>query len=185
MKKLGFLKNNLCLINIFIILILYLKIPPILGNEDLFLKIGIQSIKNKRAPNFSLRDLNGNVVEFKNFKGKLIFLTFWATWCGPCKKEMPSLEALYQQFKYKDFSIVSIALDYEKSSSVKEFIKKNGYTFPVLVDPKNHTVDLFQVKGIPTTILIDKQGMIIGKAMGPREWNKPEVISLINILLEK
>lgn len=155
------------------------------GEDDLFLKIGIQSIKNKKAPNFYLKGLNGEKVELKSFKGKVVFLNFWATWCGPCKEEMPSMEALYKQFKEKDFVFLTISVDYEGGKKVREFIEKHHYTIPVLLDPKCETLDLYEVKGIPTTIIIGKKGIMIGKAIGPRNWKKPEVISFLNLLLEK
>jgi len=154
------------------------------GEDDLFSKIGIQSIKNKKAPNFSLKDLNGKEVDLKNFKGKVVFLNFWATWCGPCKEEMPSMEALCQQFKGKDFTFLTISVDYEGGKPVKEFLEKHRYTFLVLLDPKGESLDLYEVKGIPTTFVIDKKGVMIGKAIGPKNWNKLEVISFINLLLK-
>jgi peroxiredoxin len=154
--------------------------------EELFLKIGIQPIKDDtKAPNFCLEDLKGKKIELKNFKGKVVFLNFWATWCGPCKEEMPSIETLHQQFKEKDFVFLTISVDYEGKKPVKEFIEKQRYTFPVLLDPKCETLDLYKVKGIPTTILIDKNRKMIGKAIGPRNWKSPEAISLLNLLLER
>ncbi|MEW6374685.1 MAG: TlpA disulfide reductase family protein [Thermodesulfobacteriota bacterium] len=156
------------------------------GGDALFLKTGISPIKdNKKAPNFCLENLSGKKVELKQFKGKVIFLNFWATWCGPCKEEMPSMEALYQKFKEKGFVFLTISVDYAGLKPVKEFIEKNRYTFPVLLDPKYEALDLYEVKGIPTTILIDKKGILIGKAIGPRNWRSQEVISLLNLLIEK
>jgi len=154
--------------------------------DDLFSKIKISPIKgDKRAPDFSLKDLNSRKVGLKQFREKIIFLNFWATWCGPCKEEMPSLEVLYQQFKEKNFILLAISVDYEGLKPVQEFINKHHYTFPVLLDPKCETLDLFEVKGIPTTFLIDKKGIMVGKAVGPRDWKSPEVISLINLMLGK
>jgi peroxiredoxin len=156
------------------------------GREELFLKIGIQPIKgDTKAPNFCLEDLKGKKLELRNFKGKVVFLNFWATLCGPCKEEMPSIEALYQRFKEKDFVFLTISVDYEGKKPVKEFIEKQRYTFPVLLDPKCETLDFYKVKGIPTTILIDKNRKMIGKATGPKNWKTPEAISLLNLLLEK
>ena len=139
----------------------------------------------RRAPNISLEDLKGKKVELKSYRGKVIFLNFWATWCGPCKEEMPSMEALYQQYKEKDFVFLTISVDYEGTKPVKEFIEKRRYTFPVLVDQKNETLDLYDVKGIPTTFIIDKQGRMLGKAIGPRNWQSPEITSLLKQLTEK
>jgi peroxiredoxin len=154
--------------------------------EDLFSKIGMIPIKgDKKAPDFSLQDLNGKKIGLNQFKGKVIFINFWATWCGPCKGEMPSMETLHQQFKEKKFVLLAVSVDYEGPKLVKEFINKYQYTFPVLFDPDCKTLDLFEVKGIPTTFLIDKKGKMVGKAIGPRDWKSPEVTSLINLLVQK
>src|SRR4030043_372060 len=156
------------------------------GEDDFYSKIKINPIKgNKKAPDLSLKDLNGKEVEIKQFKGKVIFLNFWATWCGPCKEEMPGMEFLHRQFKEKDFLLLTISVDYEGIRPVQEFINKHQYTFPVLLDPKGETLDLFEVKGIPTTFLIDKKGKMLGKAIGPRDWKSIEVESLLNLLIEK
>jgi peroxiredoxin len=156
------------------------------GEDDFYSKMKINPIKgNRKVPDFSLTDLNGKGVEIKEFKGKVIFLNFWATWCGPCKEEMPSLEILHRQFKEKSFVLLTISVDYEGTKPIQEFINKNQYTFPVLLDPKGETLDLFEVKGIPTTFLIDKKGKMLGKAIGPRDWKSIEVVSLLNLLIEK
>jgi peroxiredoxin len=173
---------------LFVIFIFLLNLPFAAegGQEDLFSKIKISPIKgDKKAPDFSLKDLTGEKVELGQFKGKVIFLNFWATWCSPCKEEMPSMEVLYQQFKEKNFILLTISVDYGGLKPVQEFINTYHYTFPVLLDPKCKTLNLFQVKGIPTTFIIDKKGRIVGKAVGPRDWKSPEVISLINLLIEK
>jgi len=169
-----------------IVLILSLNIQADGREEDLFSKIGITPIKgDKKTPDFSLQDLNGKKFGLNQFKGKVIFLNFWATWCGPCKEEMPGLEVLYQKFKDKKFILLAISVDYEGLQPVQEFINKHHYTFPVLLDPKCEILDLFEVKGIPTTFLIDKKGKMVGKAIGPRDWKSPEAVSLINLLIGK
>lgn len=173
----------LCVI---LILLISLSFTAEGGEDEFYSRIRINPIKgNKKAPDFSLKDLNGKGVEIKQFKGKVIFLNFWATWCGPCKEEMPGMEALHQQLKEKDFVMLTISVDYEGIKPVQEFINKQRYTFPVLLDPKGETLDLFEVKGIPTTFLIDKKGKMIGKAIGPRDWKSIEVESLLNLLIEK
>ncbi len=156
------------------------------GVDDLFSKMRINPIKgSKKAPDFSLKDLAGKKVEIRQFKGKVVFLNFWATWCGPCKEEMPSLEALHQNLKGENFVLLTISVDYEGSKPVDGFINKHRYTFPVLLDPNGETLDLFEIKGIPTTFIIDKNGKVIGRAIGPRDWKRPEVFSLINLLVKK
>ena len=157
------------------------------GAQDaLFSKLDVKPVKGKRTmPNIPLKDLKGQQVDLKALKGRVIFLNFWATWCGPCKEEMPSMQALYQEFKEKGFVFLTISVDYEGLRPVKEFIEKNRYTFPVLIDQKGETLDLFEVNGIPTTFLIDKQGKMIGKVIGPRDWKSPEVISLLSQLMRQ
>jgi len=175
-----------CCLSVILVLLFSFSLTAEGGEGDLFSKIRINPIKgDKKAPDFSLKDLNGKKVGLKQFRGKILFLNFWATWCGPCKEEMPSLEVLHQQFKEKSFVLLTISVDYEGEKPVQEFINKHRYTFPVLLDPKCETLDLFEVKGIPTTFLIDKKGKMIGKAIGPRDWKSPEVVSLLNLLIEK
>ena len=167
---------------LFALLFVLLVSPPAhTEGDELFSKIGIQSMKDKRkAPDCSLEALNGERIQLKALKGKMIFLNFWATWCGPCKAEMPSMEALHQKFKGKDFVFLTVAVDYGGAKRVREFIEKQRYQFPVFVDPAGKTLDLFEINKIPSTLIIDKKGRIIGRAIGPRNWNSPEVVSLLN-----
>jgi cytochrome c biogenesis protein CcmG/thiol:disulfide interchange protein DsbE len=160
--------------------------PPADGGEaDFFQKVGAKQTKVKKtAPNFCLKDLNGQKVELKNFKGKVIFLNFWATWCGPCKEEMSSMESLWQWFKGKEFVLLSISVDYEGVKPVKEYIERQRYTFRVLIDPQCQTLDLYEVKAIPTTLIIDKKGQIVAMAIGPKDWKSSEAILLVDLLIK-
>jgi len=155
-------------------------------NDDPYEKIGIQIVKEKtKAPNFSLKCLDGRDVELKVFNGKLVFINFWATWCGPCKKELPSMEALYREFKDRGFVILAISVDYGGMPIVKEFIANHRYTFPVLLDPKHKTLDLYRIKGIPTTLIIDRKGKWVGRVVGPRNWESGDAKSIISLLLQQ
>jgi peroxiredoxin len=158
---------------------------PAYGEEkDLFSKIGIHAIRDKKkAPDFHLEGLNGQKVQLNALKGKIIILNFWATWCGPCKEEMPSMEALYQHYKERDFVLLTISVDYGGPEPVKKFIEKHHYRFPVLLDPKGKTLDLFEINKIPATLIIDKKGKMIGRVIGPRNWNSPEVFSLVDQMI--
>jgi peroxiredoxin len=175
-------------LNCILVLFLLLFIHSLAGGseEELFSKIGIAAIRgDNKVPDFSLKDLNGKRVGIKQFKGKIVLLNFWAIWCAPCKDEMPGLEVLHRQFRDKNFVLLTISVDYGSVKSVQEFINKHQYTFSVLLDPKCEVLDLFKVKGIPTTFLVDKKGKMIGKAIGPRDWKSQEVVSLLNLLIEK
>jgi peroxiredoxin len=155
------------------------------SKEELFAKMKIQSIQaHQKAPDFRLEDLEGRKIGLKDFKGKVVFLNFWATWCNPCKEEMVSIERLHQTFKEKDFIFLTISVDFEGRKPVKEFINKKNYTFIVLLDPKYEVLDLYKVQRIPTTFIIDKTGKIMGQATGPRDWNSPEAILLLDSLME-
>lgn len=179
-----FLKSLLFL---FVFLLAYI-LPNQVGGIDapLLLKAGIQPIKEyKKAPDFSLEDLKGKKISFHHFKGRVVFLNFWATWCRPCQEEMPSMEDLYQKFKEKNFVFLTISADYGDKNLVKEFIEKHKYSFPTLIDPKNTVLDLYGVKGIPTTFLIDKKGKLIGKAVGPRNWKSEEITTILNRMIEE
>ena len=169
------------------VVVLFLGILGVGAGVDPFSKVDIKPIKDKNiVPNISLESLKGGKVELKDvIKGKVVFLNFWATWCGPCKEEMPSMEALYKQFKDKNFVFLTISVDYEGLTPVKAFIERTQYTFPVLLDPKNDTLDLFAVTRIPTTFIIDKEGRMIGRAIGPRNWKSPEFESILNQLTGK
>jgi peroxiredoxin len=178
--------KRFCLKIFFLSLILLALHSTAEAIEPLLLKAEIKSIKgNPTAPLFTLEDLNGKKVNLKQYREQIVFLNFWATWCGPCKEEMPSMEALHQKFKERGFVFLTISVDYEEAKKVKEFIQKHRYTFPVLLDPKCMTLDLYGVKGIPTTILIDKKGKMIGRAVGPKDWKHQEIENVLNQLIEK
>src|SRR5580658_4692926 len=104
----------------------------------------------ERVPEFSLPDTSGHKVALRQFKDKVILLDFWATWCGPCKKEMPGYEELYRRYKSRGLVVVGIALD-SSPAQVRAFAKKYGITYPLLINGMN--VDRYNVLGIPTTIL--------------------------------
>lgn len=127
-----------------------------------------------RPPNFTLQDLQGRTVELGSFRGKVIFINFWATWCVPCRAEMPAMERLYQDFKDKDFVMLAISEDLEGRSVVVPFVEEFKFTFPILLDPDLIINDRYGVKGIPTTFLIDKTGTITHKMLGARDWTQKE-----------
>ncbi len=170
---------------ILLAILLLFSLPAFSQERGLCTKIGIQSVRNTmKTPNFCLEGLNGEKVRLSALMGKVIFLNFWASWCGPCKEEMPSMEELYQHYKERDFVLLTISPDEGSPEPTRKFIQKNLYRFPVLLDPGGKTLDLFNINRIPATVIIDKKGRIIGRAIGPRDWSKPEVFSLIDQMLD-
>lgn len=114
------------------------------------------------APNFTLRDINNQNVNLADFKGKVVLLNFWATWCQPCKMEQSKLEPMYQELKGKGFEILAISADDARSSSkVKPDVMKSGLTFKVLLDPQTSVVSQYNPsKTLPYNVLIDRQGKV-------------------------
>lgn len=118
-----------------------------------------------KAIDFKLKDLSGKEVSLSEFKGKRVFLNFWASWCPPCKAEMPEMEALYKETQNSDLVILAVNLG-ENKSTVEKFIKDNNYTFPVLLDSDNEAAVNYRVVSIPTSFFIDKDGTIVDKHIG-------------------
>ncbi|MCL5978674.1 MAG: TlpA family protein disulfide reductase [Nitrospirae bacterium] len=158
-------------ITIFILLVLYsITSTPAFGAQG-------------AATDFTLPDINGKKVSLSEFKGKVVILNFWATWCGPCRAEMPSLNKLYIEFKDKGLAVIAVSVD-TSENPVKSFIKKHNLSFPVLMDKnKEVSFDEYGVLGLPTTFIIDKNGIIAEKILGEREWDAPDMKGKIIRLL--
>jgi len=138
------------------------------------------------APSFSLQDLNGKLVSLADFKGKVILLNFWASWCAPCKREIPSLIRLYQLRKDRNFEILAVSVDRTSVSKIVTFVAENQMSFPVLMDPQGEVGNgKYWVRAIPTSFLVDKKGVIRWKVTGAKEWNGAEVLNRIDQLLSE
>ncbi len=140
--------------------------------------------KGAEAPDFSLPDLNGKMVRLADKKGKVIFLNIWATWCPPCVEEMPSMEKLHQQLKGEDFEILAVSLDKNGAEAVLPFMKKHKLSFTALIDSEETLKYKYQTTGVPETFIIDQNGIIIEKVIGPRDWAAPEVIGYFRKLIQ-
>lgn len=137
------------------------------------------------APNFTLSDLGGTQISLGDFKGKVVLLNFWATWCAPCKMEIPSLEKLYQLRKDKGFEILAVSVDRTSLSKVASFVTDYQMSFPVLADQRGEVGRRYWAKAIPTSFLLDKKGVIRWKVVGAREWGDAFVLSKIDQLLSE
>ncbi len=135
------------------------------------------------APAFTLKTVEGREVSSKDLVGKAVLLNFWATWCGPCKDEMPALEWLRRQFDPNAFVLLAVTADIQRGG-IKAFVTQLGLGFPVLLDEDRDVSAAFTVRGLPTTVFIGKDGKLIGRAAGPREWDSPQAVALIRSLVE-
>jgi peroxiredoxin len=141
--------------------------------------------KGVPAPDFTLPGLDGKKISIAEYKGKVIFLNIWATWCPPCVEEMPSMEKLYQKLKGESFEILAVSIDVSGSESVLPFMKKHKLSFPALLDTKGDIKSLYQTTGVPESFIIDKEGIIVEKIIGPRDWASPGAIRSIRNLIQK
>ena len=152
--------------------------------EKAFQEAGIRILKNRQDPvNITLPMLGGGNASLSSYKGKVVILNFWATWCPPCRSEMPSMETLYQRFKNRGLEILAVDLG-EDRDEVQQFINSNRYTFPVLLDAGGKASTQYGVSAIPTTYILDKEGKIIGKIVGSIRWDNPKIITAFEALLK-
>ena len=114
-------------------------------------------------PDVTFKDLQGKDVTLASYKGKVVLVNFWGTWCPPCRKEMPDIEALYDQFK--DRGLVVLAISQEDAAKVKPFIAQRGFTYPVLLDPGGTVNRLFVVEGIPKSFVYDRSGKLVAESI--------------------
>ncbi len=133
--------------------------------------------------NFKLENINGIEEELSDYLGKVVFLNFWATWCGPCRYEMPSMENLYNEFKGDGLEILAINLG-ETVPVIKEFKEDYNLSFPILLDKDNSVAMIYGARSIPTTYLIDREGNILGMAVGAREWDSDALREIFREILK-
>ena len=119
-----------------------------------------------KAPNFSLKSADGSVVELAKLKGKVVVVNFWATWCGPCRSEIPGFLEVYKQYKPKGLEIVGVSLDRGGWAEVKPFVERYKINYPVVVGDGNLADAYGGIEAIPTTFVVDKNGNIVNKHLG-------------------
>lgn len=145
-------------------------------------------LEGKTAPDFTLPQigsLGGKMVKLSDYKGKVVFVNFWATWCKPCEEEMPSMQVMYVALKkqYPNFEILAVSIDKGDPDIVESFAKKYEVTFPILHDRNGKIKEIYKTTGVPETFIIDQNGIIAEKVWGPRDWSKHGSIRTIVELL--
>lgn len=153
-------------------------LDPIASMKMSRLPAGVQAVP------FELTSLDGTRVKSRDLAGKVLLLNFWATWCGPCKEEMPSLARLQQQFDPAQFVLLTVTTDVQRQG-IAQFLSHAGVTLPVLFDEDQEVSRSFMVRGLPTTIVIGRDGTLSGRAVGPRAWDSPEAVAMIRQAVEQ
>jgi len=132
----------------------------------------------KPAPLFAYNDSNGKLWKLEEQKGKVVFINFWATWCTTCKAEMPSKETLYQTMKGRPFQMFGM-LFRDDPSNLPGYFRTQKVSLPTLISPDNEASKLYGITGVPETFIVDKNGIIVEKLVGPRSWDSPDMIAVI------
>jgi thiol-disulfide isomerase/thioredoxin len=137
------------------------------------------------APDFALKDLHGATDRLSNYRGRVVLLNFWATWCGPCRIEMPTIQALYEDLGGSDFQVLSVAADYEGADRVAPFVDEVRVTFPALLDDTGDVQDRYLVNALPTTFVLDRNGIVVYKLVGFFDWNLNQFRGLVEGLIRE
>jgi peroxiredoxin len=137
------------------------------------------------APGFTLPDLAGASFTLSDFKGEVVLVNIWATWCGPCRREIPSLERLYQSRKSRGLEILAVSVDKTAPSKVASFAAQYRMSFPVLLDPRGEVANRYWARAIPSSFLVDRKGVIRWTVRGTREWDDAQALAKIDQLLSQ
>ncbi|MGP0629071.1 peroxiredoxin family protein [Nitrospina sp. 32_T5] len=136
------------------------------------------------APGFTVRNLKGNRVSLADFEGQVVILNLWATWCGPCRIEMPGFENLYRRFRSEGLTILAVSLDKDNDQKVRDFVEEYGLSFPVLLDAQHKVESRYNTFTIPTTYVIDRKGRIVAVVDGAKNWEAQETFDALELLLK-
>lgn len=133
------------------------------------------------APDFRLMDMDDKVHQLSDYRGTVVIINFWATWCPPCRAEMPSMQRAWTQLKKAGIVMLAINVG-EKAAAIRRFHKEYPVGFPLLLDLDSSTAESWPMRGLPTTFVVDPAGRLAYKAVGGREWDNPEILDQIRAL---
>jgi peroxiredoxin len=136
------------------------------------------------APDFTLKTLEGHTVRLSEFRGKkVVLINFWATWCPPCRLEMPTMQQIYSEYKERGFEILAVNIESDAKHLISDFVKELHLTFAILLDPDMKVTRKFRVIGLPVSVLIDRQGIVRAKEIGYHDWTSKASRKLVETLL--
>ncbi len=137
-----------------------------------------------KAPGFTARNLKGHRVQLADHRGQVVILNLWATWCGPCRVEMPGLENLYRRYRSEGLEILAVSIDKGHADKVQKFTDEYQLSFPILLDTDGEVEGLYNTFTIPTTYVIDKHGMVVAEVDGAKNWESEETFQALEYLLK-
>lgn len=153
------------------------------ASDPLFGALAVTHVRGEvQAPPFELATTDGKTLALASFKGSAVLVNFWATWCPPCREEMPSMERLYQALKAEGLVLVAVNIQ-ESPKQVARFMRDFRLTFPALLDADGAVAARYGVRGLPSTYLVDRAGLLVGQVIGPRDWADEPARSLLRSLL--
>lgn len=158
------------------------QVKPGSSTDELLKSIGVTKPAMSKAPDFTLRDIGGGTVSLASYRGSWVLLNFWATWCGPCRDEMPSMENLSRNFGGQGFTLLAINQK-ESAAQVTSFMRTHGLNFPTPLDSDGRVSAAYRVFGIPVTYVIDGSGNAIGMSSGARDWATRQVVEVFRKLV--
>ncbi len=167
-----------------IILVVVIALVGLAGYITTNLPTTASVVAGEVAPDFQLEDTEGNQVSLAALRGKVVLVNFWATWCPPCREEMPSMERLNEVMAGEDFVMLAINTEQKGRTVVPAFLKKTPYTFPILFDDKEVVQNLYGVYKFPESFVIRKDGTVDQKIVGPLDWSSTKTIAYFKGLIK-
>jgi peroxiredoxin len=154
------------------------------AQKELLSSIGVWVFQEDiAAVDFTLENLQGEDVRLRDHRGQLIFLNFWATWCPPCREEMPAMEIMHTELGDLPFTILAVSVQ-EERNTVTRYIDQYGYTFPILRDPTGRISSNYGVRGLPTTYFVSSDGFVLGMIVGILDWKDPAILAVMREVLK-
>jgi peroxiredoxin len=138
-----------------------------------------------RAPEFSLPALNGKAISLSSYRGKVVMVHFWATWCPPCVEELPALERLYRAYFGKDLEVLAVSVDEGGAGTVEQFMRKNRFVLPVLLNPDQSVSRQYGTFKFPETYLVDREGIVRLKIIGAADWTSPDAQKFVQAMVDR